>query len=392
MSWLDSIKEFFLGYDDEEDSIEDDGSYWEDEEERKKRDKQEAERRLRQKQKQEMRRREEEEYLSQLHRELEDSGSSQETPKSGADGLIQRKRRGQAAELVEQMSTRAPVQEAKAESEEMREQATATEADPITEPIVQTTTKSMQARTARPVIEREAVVEEDQNEEILVTDHEMLPEESAIMEEETSQANEKPKKILDDASMQAISDELYRRYPNENEPVQYIAKSSAISEDHELYDEIVLVDGGEYWHFVSLGLSRKANTSSVTEKRFYELSLKLKKYPALDEEECVHIADTMQSLLRYLSDSGAPIGAYQYLNLSEDKGIDAGGYSEITGFLVLPSDLGPIQTDKKRIEFLELVGMTQSELRAIREEETTVERLSKKLEAPITDYGRKSLI
>ena len=67
--------------------------------------------------------------------------------------------------------------------------------------------------------------------------------------------------------------------------------------------------------------------------------------------------------------------------------------SAITGFITVPDpDLGSIDTQNGKVDFVEFIGSTDAELLVVRNKETDVKTLYEKIGSDVTDYSRESAI
>ena len=84
---------------------------------------------------------------------------------------------------------------------------------------------------------------------------------------------------------------------------------------------------------------------------------------------------------------------YEYIYTGQTTGIDSKTKSNITGFITIPdTSLNPISTPNGKVEFVELIGVTNDELLAIQNKQIRVKELYEKLGSDITDYNRNSVI
>ena len=74
--------------------------------------------------------------------------------------------------------------------------------------------------------------------------------------------------------------------------------------------------------------------------------------------------------------------------------MDSKGISKITGFITIPDKpAGVIDTPNGQVEFVQLVGMTDKELKMLlNNKRSDVQELSEKLQIELTDYSRDHLI
>lgn len=91
-------------------------------------------------------------------------------------------------------------------------------------------------------------------------------------------------------------------------------------------------------------------------------------------------------------EQGELFKTYEYLYTGQTQGIDVHMRSNITGFITAPDqDVKPISTPNGLVEFVEFVGATDSELRALKNKELSVKELFEELGSDVTDYHRKSV-
>ncbi len=125
-----------------------------------------------------------------------------------------------------------------------------------------------------------------------------------------------------------------------------------------------------------------------------EFTFKLKKddYENTEaEQKC--ICGILQSLARMTFEYGELFRPYEYIYTGQTTGIDSKAKSNITGFITIPdTSLNPISTPNGKVEFVELIGVTNDELLAIQNKQIRVKELYEKLGSDITDYNRNSVI
>ena len=163
-------------------------------------------------------------------------------------------------------------------------------------------------------------------------------------------------------------------------------------------DGISVYDAGDFWHFVSYGLSElytKESTDSEYSGYGIELTFKLKK-STNDEEEIKNGCGLLQYVARYIFKTGKVVLPEEYIYTKQMVGIDAQQKSKLTGFLTASDNLAkPLDTPHGKVEFVTLIGATDAELRSVYESETSkleVRKLLQELENQITDYNRQSLV
>ncbi|MGI5990477.1 MAG: suppressor of fused domain protein [Lachnospiraceae bacterium] len=90
---------------------------------------------------------------------------------------------------------------------------------------------------------------------------------------------------------------------------------------------------------------------------------------------------------------GMVFHTYESLYTGQQTGIDYNRKSNITGFITVPDDKFPvIDTPNGKVSFVEFVGATDRELKAVRNKEISVRDLYQKIGSDITSYNRDSVI
>ena len=194
----------------------------------------------------------------------------------------------------------------------------------------------------------------------------------------------------------AIEQEFLRVYPGQMHPKHYGTLIKWTFGGKDPLDGISIYDGGEYWHFVSFGQTEiygKETEDKETSGYGYELTFKLKKDDYEDEEaEIRNICGILQSVARITFTNGEVFRPFEYIYTGQTAGIDAYRKSSLTGFITIKDPaVNTIETPNGRVEFLELIGMTDAELKAL-SDRASVQRIYEMLGTDITDYHRASLI
>ncbi|MCD7936389.1 MAG: suppressor of fused domain protein [Tannerellaceae bacterium] len=192
-----------------------------------------------------------------------------------------------------------------------------------------------------------------------------------------------------------ITDTFEKIYPKQTEPLHYGSLISWQLGGDDPLEGISVYDGGDFWHFVTYGFSELYEKESENKEYSgygFELTVKLKKSQAINEEELNCMAGVLQALARYVFENGVPFLPYEYIYTGQEHGMDRQGKSKITGFGTMPDPAGTIQTPNGKIQFIQLVGLTDKELKAIYNKKVSVEEILKKLNTTLTDYDRQDII
>lgn len=198
----------------------------------------------------------------------------------------------------------------------------------------------------------------------------------------------------------AITAECDKAYPNQPNPKHYHSSVPWVLGGNDPLQGISVYDGGSYWHFVTYGLSELyEKESEIKEISGYgmEFTLKLQKGVYGNEEneenEIRCVCGILNSIARLTFTKGKLFSTYEYLYTGQTDGVDCNRKSNITGFITVPDDkFHEIETPNGKVCFVEFIGATDSELKAIRNKEISVAELFEKLGGDITNYNRKSVM
>ena len=194
----------------------------------------------------------------------------------------------------------------------------------------------------------------------------------------------------------AITQAMLTLYPDQTDPIHYAPVLSYRMGGNDPLDGISIYDGGSYYHFVTYGFSElyeKESQHAAYSGLGFELTLKLKKDGIRKrDKEYKNICGILQTLARMSFEDGDIFSPEEYIYTGESSGIDADGSSQITGFLTMEDKLGTMDTPNGKVQFVQLVGATDVELKALVDGKTTVSALLEKLPDGLTDYARDSIL
>lgn len=195
----------------------------------------------------------------------------------------------------------------------------------------------------------------------------------------------------------AIVHAFEQRYPNQLDPKHYGTIIKWRFGGNDPLDGISIYDGGDYWHFVTFGLSELYEKESEnTDYSGYgmEFTFKLKKDEYEDSEgELRCICGILQSIARITFEQGELFQPYEYVYTGQSQGIDSMMKSNITGFITLPDqEVASMDTEYGRVDFVQFMGVTKEEITAVKNKELNVEELYRKLQNDVTDYHRASCV
>ncbi len=195
----------------------------------------------------------------------------------------------------------------------------------------------------------------------------------------------------------AITEEAERIYLGQKNPKHYGALIKWRLGGPDPLDGISVYDGGDYWHFVTYGLSELYEKESEDKEWSgygMEFTFKLKKDNYENEEmEIKCICGLLQQIAKITFNNGEIFNPYEYLYTGQTTGIDSKQISNITGFITIPdTKFQTLNTENGRVDFVEFIGVTDAELKALKNKEITVKELYEKIGSDITNYNRQSVI
>ena len=195
----------------------------------------------------------------------------------------------------------------------------------------------------------------------------------------------------------AITNVFNELYPKQKEPKHYGTIISYRLGGNDPLDGISIYDGGDYWHFITYGMSElyeKESENGDISGFGMEFTFKLAKADYEDEEaEISCLCGILQAIARLSYSNGEVFNAYEYLYTGQKEGIDIKQKSNITGFITISDPcLKTISTPNGSVAFVEFIGVTDTELVAIMNNEISVKDLYDILQSDVTTYFRQSVI
>lgn len=202
---------------------------------------------------------------------------------------------------------------------------------------------------------------------------------------------------INSSGWDAITEACEKIYPTQKDPKHYGTLISWQFGGNDPLEGISIYDAGEYWHFVTYGLSELYDKESENKEISgfgMEFTFKLKKDAYENEEgELKCICGILQAIARITFTKGEIFRVFEYLYTGQQQGIDTKMESNITGFITIPDEeLGSIDTPNGKVDFVEFIGVTNAELLAIQNKEITVKELYAKLGSDVTGYHRESVV
>ncbi|MBO5486140.1 MAG: suppressor of fused domain protein [Eubacterium sp.] len=215
------------------------------------------------------------------------------------------------------------------------------------------------------------------------------PKATEIQDAKTDQEADEEKTI----GWDAITEAFEKAYPEQTNPKHYGTLIKSRFGGNDPLDGISVYDGGDYWHFVTYGLSEiydKETDDPAVSGYGMEFTLKLKKGSYDNEEDEIRcICGILQSIARITFQSGELFKEYEYIYSGQTTGMDSRQKSKLTGFItVSDTKVAGIDTPNGRVNFVELIGVTNEELLSIINKEQTVRGLYAFLGSDLTDYDR----
>ncbi len=203
--------------------------------------------------------------------------------------------------------------------------------------------------------------------------------------------------IINVSGWDAIDEEAKRIYPGQYNPKHYVSLIKWRFGGSDPLDGISVYDSGDYWHFVTYGLSELYDKESDDKEWSgygMEFTFKLKKDSYVDEEQEIKcICGLLQQIARLTFENGEIFNPFEYLYTGQTTGIDSRQVSNITGFITIPdTKFQTLNTKNGRVDFVEFIGATNSELLALKNKELDVKTLYSKIGSDVTDYNRKSVV
>lgn len=212
-----------------------------------------------------------------------------------------------------------------------------------------------------------------------------------------ARADETPVEQVPSAGWDAITQAMEALYPGQTQPLHYAALIKWRLGGNDPLDGISIYDGGSYWHFVTYGLSElyeKEEEDPDISGYGMEFTCKLSKAGLANteaEQKC--LCGVLQALARISFTKGEVFAPFEYIYTGQTQGIDARQASNITGFITVPdAALGELRTPNGRVQFVQLVGVTDAELQLLLHKRLSVRQLYEKLGTDITSYHRASLV
>ena len=212
----------------------------------------------------------------------------------------------------------------------------------------------------------------------------------------TSEEQKKELEALPDpVGWDAITAAFDRLYPGQDNPRHFGSLIPWQLGGPDPLLGISAYDGGDYFHFVSYGLSDlygKEGNDPEYSGYGLEFTLKLRKEgmgEEMAEQQC--IVRIFNDLARLTFEKGEQFFPDEYIYTGQELGFDVNQRSQLTGFVTALDEAGTIQTPNGKVDFVKLIGAADRELKAIQEGKLHVRELIEKI-GDVTDYTRDSAV
>ena len=193
----------------------------------------------------------------------------------------------------------------------------------------------------------------------------------------------------------AITAAFEKLYPGQENPIHFGCLIPWRLGGPNPLQGVSAYDGGEYFHFVTYGLTdlyEKEGQDPEYSGYGCEFTLKLSKKGLEDvQAELGGVAGILQSLAKLTFEKGEQFYPNEYIYTGQTAGVDRAGTSRLTGFITVMDEAGTIDTPNGKVDFVQLIGATDAELKAIIDKRLSVADLAEKI-GGVTDYTRDSVV
>jgi len=206
--------------------------------------------------------------------------------------------------------------------------------------------------------------------------------------------NEDRDELPDPVGWDAITAAFEKLYPGQDDPRHFGCLIPWRLGGPDPLQGVSVYDGGDYFHFVTYGLSdlyEKEGKDPEYSGYGLEFTLKLRKEgmgDELREQQC--IIRIFNDLARLTFEKGEQFFPDEYIYTGQTTGIDVDQKSKLTGFVTALDEAGTIDTPNGKVDFVQLIGATDAELKAIMDGKLRVRELVETI-GDVTDYTRDSV-
>lgn len=192
----------------------------------------------------------------------------------------------------------------------------------------------------------------------------------------------------------AITQAFQKLYPGQDNPLHFGCLIPWRLGGPDPLQGVSVYDGGDYFHFVTYGLSdlyEKESEDPEYSGYGFEFTLKLRKAGLEDEwAEINNVVGILESMAKLTFEGGEQFYPNEYIYTGQETGIDAKQRAQLTGFITALDEAGTIGTPNGKVDFVKLIGATDGELKAIMDGRLRVAELAEQ-NGDLTDYTRESV-
>lgn len=193
----------------------------------------------------------------------------------------------------------------------------------------------------------------------------------------------------------AITEAFQTLYPGQEHPLHFGVLIPWQLGGPNPLQGVSAYDGGDFFHLVTYGLTdlyEKEGTDPDYSGYGYEFTMKLRKAGLEDVHAELHCAaGILQDLAKLTFEKGEQFYPNEYIYTGQTTGMDVRQVSKLTGFITAWDEAGTIETPNGKVDFVQLIGATDLELRAVMDGTLRVAELAERL-GGWTDYTRDSTV
>lgn len=194
---------------------------------------------------------------------------------------------------------------------------------------------------------------------------------------------------------EAIDQEFEKMYPSQT-PAHYgtaIHKRAMLGGDQYLDGYSIYESKNGYKHILTYGMTELYTNAESFDGEWsrwgYEMTMKIK---GESPEDCLWVLDMLSNLAFYTYSKEKYFEPYQYIS-GNGSSLHIGTDSAITALIVInDTEAQGIETVHGKVDFLQLVGITQSELEKLKEDPTISKQLIETMKSDnpflVTDMSR----
>lgn len=152
------------------------------------------------------------------------------------------------------------------------------------------------------------------------------------------------------------------------EPRFYTPQVMSFQGGEDPIDGVAIFDHEDYYHLVSYGMSQLYYSEESVEQEYskwgFEFSMRLQPFEGDAGEDPFWVIQLMNNLGRFVNETKVWLDEYQFMPLGGPIRADAD--TSITGVAFIKDpDLGEIETPHGKVVFLQLIGLTDTQVKAL---------------------------